>query len=189
MPSLDTIKLLLAIAALAGVAIFSSVVTHKVDSAALLKQQSAWKDAELKAVNLAKQIQAAEDKVSLDAAVAEAKAQQQIVTKTITLTREVPIHVPLSSKCPVTVGFVRLLNAAILGQSTADLSYAPGKSDDACAPVDARALADNLLVNFAAANGNAEQLTALQAWVKNIIEASKGAANDKTSTRARPAPR
>jgi hypothetical protein len=179
MPSLETIKWIAGIVLIVGIALASAVITHKVDSAALLKQQNAWQQATITAVNQAKVIQAAEDKVSLDAAVAEATAQQQIVTQTVTLTKEVPIHVPFSSKCAVTVGFVRLLNAAVLGRSTADLSYASGQPDDACAPVDARTLAAVILTNYAAASGNAEQLTALQAWVTQIVAASKGNAPAK----------
>lgn len=174
MPSLQTLKMILAVCLLLGSATIAAVITHKIDSAALLKVENGYLAATAKAVNEAKIIQAAEDKVSLDAAVAEATAQQQIVTQTVTLTKEVPIHVPFSSKCAVTVGFVRLLNAAVLGRSTADLSYASGQSDDACAPVDARTLAASILVNYAASSANAEQLTALQAWITKTIAASKG---------------
>lgn len=174
MPSLATIKLILMLVGAAALTIGSAVITHKVDQANLMKIEAGYKDAQLKAVEQAKAIQAAEDKVSLEAAVAEAAAQQQIVTVTQTLVKEVPIHVPFSSKCPVTVGFVRLLNAAVRGQPTADLSFAAGKPDDACAPIDARTLAGSILVNYAASTANSEQLGALQDWVRKTIEASKG---------------
>jgi hypothetical protein len=177
MPSLDTIKLigagLLALLLVVGTA----VITHKVDSAALLQQQKDWQMAQTKAVEEAKALQAAQDKVSLDAAVAEAAAQQKIVTVTNTITREVPSHVQATAHGCITVGFVRVLNGAILGNGTADLSYAAGQPDDACADTDPRTLALNIVANYAAAAGNAEQLGGLQDWVNKIIAASKKAPN------------
>lgn len=169
-----SIKWIVALLGIAAVAIFSAVVTHKVDQAALLKQQTAWKDAEIKAVNLAKMLQGAEDKVSLDAAVAEATAQQKIVTVTNTIVREVPNHVPTSTKCPVTVGFVRVLNDTIfLGTGTTGPTYAPGQPDDACASIDPRALASNIVSNYATAIANAEQLGALQKWIEDTLAIRK----------------
>lgn len=173
MPTLDTIKLIAALVGAALIALTATIITHKVDQAALLKIEAGYKDAQIAAISQAKAVQAAEDKVSLDAAVAEATAQQKIVTITNTVTREVPNHVPLTSKCAVTVGFVRVLNAVILGNVTSDVSYAPGKSDDACASLDARALAGSIIGNYAAALANGEQLAALQKWVTDTIAASK----------------
>ena len=104
---------------------------------------------------------------------AEAAAQQKIVTKIVTVKQEVPSHVQATTRGCITVGFVRVLNAAILGDSSTDLSYAPGQPDDACADTDARTLALNIVSNYAAAAGNAEQLAALQKWVRDVIAASK----------------
>lgn len=173
MPTLDTIKLIAALLLAAGIAVGSAVVTHKVDQAALLKVEAGYKDAQIAAVAQAKAAQAAEDKVSLDAAVAEATAQQRVVTVTQTITKEVPSHVPLTSKCAITVGFVRVLNGIVLGTGTADLSYAAGQPDGACAALDARGLAEYLASTLGSALSNAEQLTALQKWVTNTIAASK----------------
>lgn len=173
MPSLDTIKLIGALLLAAGIAFGAAFVTHKVDQAALLKVENGYQVAQAAAVAQARAAQSAEDKVSLDAAVAEATAQQKIVTITNTITREVPNHVPLTSKCAVTVGFVRVLNAVILGNGASDVSYAPGKSDDACADLDARALAGSIIGNYASAIANGEQLAALQKWITDTIAASK----------------
>lgn len=166
MPSLQAIKLIAVLVVAAGIAIGSAWLTHAVDSAHLAKIEAGYAKAETQAAEISRLRQAAEDKVSLDAAVKEAAAQQQIMTVTNTVIREIPSHVPLASKCAVTVGFVRVLNAIILGGGTADLSYSPGQSDDACAATDPRTLALNIAANYTAALRNAEQLTALQSWVR-----------------------
>lgn len=173
MPSLETIKLILAGIAALVLVVGTAVITHKVDQAALLKQQAAWKDAQIAAVQLAVRVQAAQDAVSLNAAVAEASAQQHVVTVTNTIIKEVPAHVQATTRGCITVGFVRVLNAGVLGNGTADLSYAPGQPDDACADTDARTLALNIIANYGVCTANGEQLGALQAWVTKIIAASK----------------
>ena len=68
---------------------------------------------------------------------------------------------------------MRVLNAVILGNGSSDVSYAPGKSDDACAATDPRALAGSIVGNYAAALANGEQLEALQKWITDTIAASK----------------
>lgn len=162
------------IGAMAVSAVGGAFSMHKVDNAALLKVEDGYKDAQLKAVQAAKDAQKREDDVSLKAAVDEAAAQTKIVTVTETITREVPIHVPAKSSCAVTVGFVRVLNGAVFGNGTADLSYAPGQSDGACAPLDARTLASSIVGNYATCSANAEQLTALQRWVGDTAKAAAG---------------
>lgn len=173
MPSLQTVKLIAFLVGAALIALGASIVTHKVDEAKLLKIEAGYKDAQIKAVALAQRVQAAQDKVSLDAAVAEASAQANVVARTNTVTQEVIRYVPIASKCAVSVGFVRVLNAAVLGVSTADVPGPAGKSDDACADADARTLALNIVANYGACNANAEQLGALQGWVRSTIAASK----------------
>lgn len=163
-----------AIGAMVASAFASAVVTHKVDNATLLTIEGGYKDAQIKAVQAAKDTQKREDDVSLKAALDEATAQTKIVTVTETITREVPIHVPAKSSCAVTVGFVRVLNGAVFGNGTADLSYAPGQPDVACAPLDARILASSIVGNYATCSANAEQLTALQRWVGDTAKAAAG---------------
>jgi hypothetical protein len=129
---------------------------------------------EIAAVEAARKIQAAEDAVSLKSAVEEAKAQQQIVTRTETIVKEVPKYVPVASKCPVTVGFIRVLDAAVLGVSPADLPLPAGKSNDSCADIDAPAVATRIIANYSGVcEANARQLTSLQEWVRKIGEASR----------------
>lgn len=148
-------------------------ITHRVDEGTIAKMKEDWAEAQTEAIDQAMKIQRAQDDVSLQAAVDEAASQQKIVTQTQIITKEVPIHVPAASKCPVTVGFLRVLDAAVLGSAAADLPLAAGQSDESCATTDARTLALNITANYSACRANAEQLGGLQSWVTGIIAASK----------------
>lgn len=115
---------------------------------------------------------AREDRVSLARAVTEATAQQQLAHDASRVTREVHRHVPKNDRFCVPYGLVRVLDAASLGADPDDLSLPAGQSDGACAPVDAARLASSVAANYAAARANAEQLNALQAWVKDETRAA-----------------
>lgn len=147
-------------------------VMHKVDSAAYAALVEANTKAQLAAVQRAKDMQAETDKIALDAAVAEAKAQQQIVVQHDVITQEITKYVPVKVPC-LTYGIVRLLSAASVGADPANVARAAGQSDDACSPVSARALAANVIENYSIALQNAEQLDALEAWVTQTVGASK----------------
>lgn len=116
------------------------------------------------ALDLQRRAQKAADDASLKAAVAEAEAQQKIVVRMITLTKEIPAHVSNDSHC-ITYGLVRVLNAAA-GQTSVDaVPGTSGKPDVACAPVTWRSFAEDITDDYGHANANAEELTALQGWV------------------------
>ena len=166
------LPLVLSIAGILSAAAGAAWVTHSIDEAAYLKLEAKYKDAEVKAVEAAKAEQARMDAVSLDRAVKEAQAQQQIVVRTNTITKEVPVHVPLTSSCAVTVGFLRVLDAAVLGIPAEQLPLPAGQSDGSCAATDARSLASAVVTNYVGTcQANAEQLTQLQAWVRDIANA------------------
>jgi hypothetical protein len=113
-----------------------------------------------------------EDSVTLHSAVAEAAAQQKLADEKSVIAKEVRRHVPRNSPC-ISLGLVRVLDAARLGADPDSLSLPAGQSDGACASVDAAHLAANITANYAAARANAEQLTALQAWVRAQADASQ----------------
>lgn len=167
------IKLIIAAIGLGLVVLGTAWVTHKVDNSAYTALELGYQKALADAVAQTAEVQAAQDKIGHDVDVAEASAQQKIVTQTNVVTKEVIVHVPIASKCPVTVGFVRVLNAAILGSGPSDLSYSPGQSDDACASTDARTLAGSIVANYGNSLANSQQLDSLQKWVTGVIEASK----------------
>lgn len=108
-----------------------------------------------------------QDAVTLAAALAEAKAQEKVVTVTQTLTREVPRYVTVHEDAVVCVpyGLVRLLDASALQADPAGLGLPAGQSDAACSPIKASVLAGTVIENYGLFHSVAEQLTALQSWV------------------------
>lgn len=124
---------------------------------------------------------AAQDKLSQDNAVAEAKGQARIVVQTQTLTKEVPTYVTVTqdrSDC-VPWGVVRVLDAAVLGVDPAQLRLPAGATDDTCSPVKASDLARSVAGNYGTAAQNAEQLNALEADIAARLKlANSGGVQD-----------
>ena len=84
----------------------------------------------------------------------------QTVYKTgATITKEIPVYVPVDS-CPLPGGFRVLHDAAARGEipDPAGIAHA--------APVDARDLAGTIVDNYTSCHADAERLIALQAWVR-----------------------
>ncbi|HUZ33941.1 MAG TPA: hypothetical protein VMV19_17815, partial [Xanthobacteraceae bacterium] len=131
-------------------------VMHKMDNGSYQTLVAAQQHSLVLATQKAAAIQKATDKVSLDAAVAEAKAQQQIIVQHEFTTQEVIKYVPVRTAC-ISYGVVRLLVAAGVGADPSNLNTAAGKPDGACAPVDARAFVASLLDAFYGAKANGEQ--------------------------------
>jgi hypothetical protein len=115
-------------------------------------------------------------------AIAEASAQQIVQTKTVTITKEVPVYVtPHTDSVVISCipyGFVRVLDAAIPGSgANGDPSALPlpsGQSDDSCAPISASVLAERLVADLGVAEANAEQLDALEAAVAALTKEADG---------------
>lgn len=149
-----------------------ALVMHKIDAGKYEALVAANQRAVAIATQKAKDIQAATDKIALDDAVAEAKAQQQIIVQHNYVTQEIPHYVPVHVAC-ITYGIVRLLDAASLGSDPANAPIPAGKSDDACSPVTARELAASVLANYATALQNAEQLNSLEGWVRETVAATR----------------
>lgn len=121
-----------------------------------------------------------EVKVHKDAAVkveAQANAGQRIGAKAATADqaiqtqiKEIIVYAPkhitpaTDSRVCIPYGFVRVLDAAILGVRPDDLPLPTGASDDACAPVVASHLAAEIVANYGLARQNANQLDALIAY-------------------------
>lgn len=99
-----------------------------------------------------------------------------IIRRTQTTIKEIPTYVQDNATC-VTVGLVRVLDAAALGTNPDLLSLAPGESDGACAGIGAYALAESVIGNYGRAHENAAKLTALQAWVDTQLSIINGGAD------------
>lgn len=142
-------------------------VGYRMESGKVTAIQAADAEAETQAVKLADKNRAAQNAVTLSSALNEATAQSKIVTATQTIIKEVPAHVPPQVDATVCVpfGLIRLLDASALQADPDSLGLPSGQSDGSCSPVKASALAQSVINNYGAAEANAEQLTALQAWV------------------------
>lgn len=88
-----------------------------------------------------------------------------VLTQGATITKQVPVYVTreADARYVVPVGFVQLHDAAVRG---AHLSDTPGAAADAPARVALSAVAGTVVDNYASCRANAEQLTALQDWVR-----------------------
>lgn len=150
----------------------SGYLVHKIDHGKYADLELSYQQAQTKAVSLAKDIQASEDKVALDEAVAEAQAQTQVVTRTRNITKEVQIYVKDTSTC-ITYGLLRVLDAHALGVDPASLHLATAQPDDACANLKSSDLATIIAGNYDTANANAEQLNRLEKTVDDMATASQ----------------
>lgn len=160
----------LAIYAIVALAIAggSAFVTHRFDTATLNALKLSYAAAEKQAIMRAKDDQYAADQVALNAAVAEGDKQRGIAVRTQRSLNEVRRHVKELTRSCITYGLVRVLDAAVLGADADELALPAGKSDDACAPVTADALASSVIENYGVAEANAEQLNALQDFVRGL---------------------
>lgn len=114
-----------------------------------------------------------QDLIAQAAAVDEAKAQQAAEDANHKLKETIYVHVADTAHC-ITYGLVRVLNAAAAGASDpGDLGIAPGKSDDACAPVSWRAFAADLIDDYGSGIKNAEQLNRLEDTVRSLHAAAQ----------------
>lgn len=88
-----------------------------------------------------------------------------IYVRGATLTQKVPFYVPApaDAACPVPVGFVRLHDAAAAGTEVPDR---PGAADAVPSGVALSTVAGTVVDNYTTCHATAEQLTALQDWVR-----------------------
>ncbi|MGH6829067.1 MAG: hypothetical protein ACREFW_09180 [Rhizomicrobium sp.] len=142
-------------------------VVHRMDEATIAQMKLADSEASLTASEAAAGVQKAADGIDLDAAMAEAKAQEKIVRQTVTVTREITVHVPDVRAC-IPYGLVRVLDAAATGADPASLGVAAGEPDDTCAPLSWRDLAASLADDYGIGRRNAEQLNALEANITSL---------------------
>jgi hypothetical protein len=160
-----------AVAALLA-AIFSGAgvgwIVHEIDQGSYQRLVASDAKAQVAAVETARDLQSKGDAVALAMALREAKAQQQIVTQTVTVTKEIPVYVTTKAdaiSC-IPVSLERLLRAAAEGNSAGSLSLASGQSDDSCSDVSASEMAGWFTQYAGAARANAQQLNDLEATIK-----------------------
>ena len=88
-----------------------------------------------------------------------------------TIIKEVPVYVPVQADatCTINRGFVRLHDAA----ATGELPESARDADAAAAGIALSAVAGSVATNYQTCHENAEQLRALQGWVREMDAATK----------------
>jgi len=100
------------------------------------------------------------DLLDKDRAVKDAAAQQHLQDLANLIPTQVTHYV--SNKVPcISVGFVRVLDAAVIGTDPANLPLASGQSNDTCAAIDNTTLAASIARNYITSGQNAQQLNDL----------------------------
>jgi hypothetical protein len=165
-----------AIALLTGLATWD--VTHKVDHLAYVQLEA--KMAASVAVSN-QRVQATEARVNAVASAAgqaEAVAQTTIASLSAQLQQKVHTYVTpkqdaavAASHGCITYGLLRYLDGAATGVDPSTLPLPSGKSDDACAPVEASTVAAGIADNYSTARANARQLDDLEAATRAEIDA------------------
>ena len=91
--------------------------------------------------------------------------------KADTIVKEVPVYVPVQADaaCTINRGFVRLHDAAAAGE----LPEPARDTDAAAAGIALSAVAGTVATNYQTCHENAEQLRALQGWVREMDAATK----------------
>jgi len=88
-----------------------------------------------------------------------------------TIIKEVPVYVPVQADvaCTINRGFVRLHDAAAAGE----LPEPAGAADAAAAGLALSAVAETVAGNYQTCHENAEQLRALQTWVREMTATAR----------------
>lgn len=166
-PYVIWIKLAAGVAAVATIAAGTWWITAnhyqlKIDDLKLLQQSAI-----IIAQDEASHRQAAADKITHDADVANAEAHQKI--KTIPITQQVPVYVTRETddRFPLPCGFVRLHNAYAANADPATVSLPAGKSDADRCEVTASAAVTIIGANYGLALGWKADA---EAWVKWYAE-------------------
>jgi hypothetical protein len=84
--------------------------------------------------------------------------------------KEIPTYVDANAvaNCTITNGFVRVLNGAASGVELPLIPPGSSEFNDASAGIGLDTVAKSVVVNYSIAQSNAEQLNALQAWLRNV---------------------
>lgn len=114
--------------------------------------------------------QRAADQVAIDIAGQQGPVQEKIIVETQTVVERIPYYVSDASGC-ITIGLIRVLDAAALGADPAALDLAPGERNDTCAGIGPAALAEHVSKNYGRARQDAARLTGAQDYIRGLAEA------------------
>jgi hypothetical protein len=107
--------------------------------------------------------------VSQTAAVADQRGQDRIRTVTRTLIQKVPVYVSAQTDAdfPLSLGFVRLHDAAVAGDDLPAAASGPDRPDDTPSGVAASAAAVTIVTNYGACRADQARLAELQGWARS----------------------
>jgi hypothetical protein len=167
-----------------SIAVVSAYGMHRWDEGQYAIAQAAAEKAQITALaNAAKDAEAlgiTEGQITFTAGQDFSMHQTQIVTRTVTLIREVPVYVTPKAvaACVVPRGFVELHNNAARPGDTAAavVSGAPPELVDAPSGVGLDTVASTIITNYGRCNSNAAQLAALEKWATEAIAAYNASA-------------
>lgn len=145
----------------------ATLVTRAVYKGEIAEIELAQAQALIQAQKFGQVIQRGLDQVAVSSAASQGIVQEKIVLQTVTITKEIPIYVQDNSTC-ITVGLVRVFDAATTGADPAALDLAAGESNDTCAGLGWHALAESVAGNYGRARQDAAQLTGLQEYVRKV---------------------
>lgn len=102
-----------------------------------------------------------------EAALQTARANVQVITKTIT--KQVPVYVSAQddARCAIPVGFVRLHDAAAAGRALPDVPGPAGGADGGASGVALSAVASTVAANYGTYAEVVAQLKAFQQWARD----------------------
>jgi hypothetical protein len=119
------------------------------------------------------QVEARDRAISAAAGKAERAAQARIQWRVRTQLVEIPAHVTAETdqRYPLPYGLLRVHDAAARGVGVSDVPLPAGRTDDDPSGVAASDLAAALAANYGGrCRADAEQLTALQAWIRDVAQ-------------------
>jgi hypothetical protein len=131
-------------------------------------QLAVLKAEEARAAQRAMQVVARQADVSAAADVAETRAQTRIRLIYRTLHDQIPtiIPAPVDRHFALSVGFVRVHDAAVWGVDLSDAPLAAGQSDGAASEIAQSRAASVIADNYGSCRADQERLSALQDWIR-----------------------
>ncbi len=142
-------------------------VGYRIESGKVTAIQATLAEAETQATQHGARIVAVEDRVGLDVALRNMTFTDHITLQVTTNAQEITRYVHDQISCPgPTVGFARVLRAYSEGIDPANLSLAPGQSDDDCSDVAPTTVAGWFNQYAGASRQNSQQLNDLEDTIR-----------------------
>ena len=135
-------------------------------------QVHSWRDgaSEVHAARTAVKTVQRQSAASQVIAVGDQRSQDQIHTVTKTLIQKVPVYVSATTDTRFAVpwGYVRLHDAAAVGDDLSAAAASPGRPDGAASDVTASEAAGVIVDNYGACRADQARLAALQTWAREM---------------------